>query len=210
MYDVNYIDDETIELPENTKILILINPKYLNDEKLFMIEQWILSGGSTLIFLDPYAETEVGMNPGMPALNPRSDLKKLIDIWNIEFDNKRSVADPKFALRTVRNIKGREVEVANYPWIQITKEGINQNEGVLAQLSSIILTNSGSFKVKNDKTTLPFLLTASEFSGLVDADKAGNQEGDPRELIKDLKTSNEKQILAGWLRTDLNQLFQMV
>ena len=207
MYNVNYIDDETIELPENTKILILINPKYLNDEKLFMIEQWILSGGSTLIFLDPYAETEVGMNPGMPALNPRSDLKKLIDIWNIEFDNKRSVADPKFALRTVRNIKGREVEVANYPWIQITKEGINQNEGVLAQLSSIILTNSGSFKVKNNKTTFTPLLTASEFSGLVDADKAGSQEGDPRELIKDLKTSNEKQILAGWLRTDLKSAF---
>ena len=67
--------------------MILINPKYLKEEKLFMIEQWILSGGSTLIFLDPYAETEVGMNPGMPALNPRSDLKKLIDIWNIDQKN---------------------------------------------------------------------------------------------------------------------------
>ena len=45
-----------------------------------MIEQWILSGGSTLIFLDPYAETEIGLNPGMPPLNPSSDLKKLIDV----------------------------------------------------------------------------------------------------------------------------------
>ena len=131
--------------------------------------------GSTLIFLDPYAETEVGMNPGMPALNPRSDLKKLIDIWNIEFDNKRSVADPKFALRTVRNIKVEKLAKQS-SMDTTTKEGINQNEGVLAQLSSIILTNSGSFKVKNDKTTFTPLLTASEFSGLVDADKAGNQE----------------------------------
>ena len=72
-----------------------------------MIEQWILTGGSTLVFLDPYAETEIGLNPGMPPLNPRSDLKKLINTWGIEFDNKKSVADPKFALRTVRKIKGR-------------------------------------------------------------------------------------------------------
>ena len=55
-----------------------------------MIEQWILTGGSTLVFLDPYAETEIGLNPGMPPLNPRSDLKKLINTWGIEFDNKKS------------------------------------------------------------------------------------------------------------------------
>ena len=207
MYNVKFIEDNEVNLPENTKILILINPKYLNDEKLFMIEQWILSGGSTLIFLDPYAETEIGLNPGMPALNPRSDLKKLINVWGIEFDNKKSVADPKYALRTVRKIKGREVEVSNYPWIQVTKEGINQNEGVLAQLSSIILTNSGSFHVKNNDISFTPLLTASEFSGLIDSDKAGNQEGDPRELIKDLKTSNKKHILAGWLRNELNSAF---
>ena len=75
----------------------------------------VLKGGSTLIFLDPYAETEVSINPGMPALNPRSDLKKLLDTWGINFNNKKSIADKKYALRTVRNIKGREVEVSNYP-----------------------------------------------------------------------------------------------
>ena len=204
MYDIKFIDEEK-NLPQNTKILILINPKYLNDEKLFLIEQWILTGGSTLVFLDPYAETEIGLNPGMPPLNPRSDLKKLINTWGIEFDNKKSVADPKFALRTVRKIKGREIEVPNYPWIQITNEGINETEAVLAQLSSIILTNAGSFKSKNSSLTP--LLTSSDIAGLVDSDKAGNQEADPRELIKDIKVSNQKHILAAWLRTDLKTAF---
>ena len=207
LFDVQFLEDSQTELPKNTKVLMLINPKYLSDNTMFMIDQWILNGGSTLIFLDPYAETEMGLNPGMPALNPRSDLKKIINAWGIEFDNKKSIADPKFALRTVRNIKGRQVEVSNYPWIQVGNEGMNQKEAVLAQLSSIVLTNAGSFIVKDKEISFEPLLTASQFAGMVDADKAGNPQEDPRKLLKDLKTSNEKIIISGWLRDNLNSAF---
>ena len=186
LFDVEFVKDNASELPENTKVLMLINPKYYPDETLFMIEQWVLKGGSTLIFLDPYAETEVSINPGMPPLNPRSDLKKLLDTWGINFNNKKSIADKKYALRTVRNIKGREVEVSNYPWIQVTDEGLNQNDGVLAQLSNIIFTNAGGLSTK-DGTKFDPLITSSELSGLVDSDKAGDSKSDPRDLIKDLK-----------------------
>ena len=207
LFDVQFLEDSQTELPKNTKVLMLINPKYLSDNTMFMIDQWILNGGSTLIFLDPYAETEMGLNPGMPALNPRSDLKKIINAWGIEFDNKKSIADPKFALRTVRNIKGRQVEVSNYPWIQVGNEGMNQKEAVLAQLSSIVLTNAGSFVLKDKEISFEPLLTASQFAGMVDADKAGNPQEDPRKLLKDLKTSNEKIIISGWLRDNLNSAF---
>ena len=207
LFDVQFLEDSQTELPKNTKVLMLINPKYLSDNTMFMIDQWILNGGSTLIFLDPYAETEMGLNPGMPALNPRSDLKKIINAWGIEFDNKKSIADPKFALRTVRNIKGRQVEVSNYPWIQVGNEGMNQKEAVLAQLSSIVLTNAGSFILKDKEISFEPLLTASQVAGMVDADKAGNPQEDPRKLLKDLKTSNEKIIISGWLRDNLNSAF---
>ena len=207
LFDVQFLEDSQTEMPKNTKVLMLINPKYLSDNTMFMIDQWILNGGSTLIFLDPYAETEMGLNPGMPALNPRSDLKKIINAWGIEFDNKKSIADPKFALRTVRNIKGRQVEVSNYPWIQVGNEGMNQKEAVLAQLSSIVLTNAGSFILKDKEISFEPLLTASQFAGMVDADKAGNPQEDPRKLLKDLKTSNEKIIISGWLRDNLNSAF---
>ena len=93
LFDVQFLEDSQTELPKNTKVLMLINPKYLSDNTMFMIDQWILNGGSTLIFLAPYAETEMDLNTGMPALNPRSDLKKIINAWGIEFDNKKSIAD---------------------------------------------------------------------------------------------------------------------
>ena len=206
LFDVEFVKDNASELPENTKVLMLINPKYYPDETLFMIEQWVLKGGSTLIFLDPYAETEVSINPGMPALNPRSDLKKLLDTWGINFNNKKSIADKKYALRTVRNIKGREVEVSNYPWIQVTDEGLNQNDGVLAQLSNIIFTNAGGLNPKDGIKFDP-LITSSKLSGLVDSDKAGDSKSDPRDLIKDLKIDNKKIIISGWLRDNLNSAF---
>ena len=206
LFDVEFVKDNASELPKNTKVLMLINPKYYPDETLFMIEQWVLKGGSTLIFLDPYAETEVSINPGMPALNPRSDLKKLLDTWGINFNNKKSIADKKYALRTVRNIKGREVEVSNYPWIQVTDEGLNQNDGVLAQLSNIIFTNAGGLNPKDGIKFDP-LITSSKLSGLVDSDKAGDSKSDPRDLIKDLKIDNKKIIISGWLRDNLNSAF---
>jgi DNA-binding transcriptional LysR family regulator len=48
-----------------------------------MIDQWVLNGGATLIFLDPYAETEISKQQGMPPMNPRSNVKKLLDTWGI-------------------------------------------------------------------------------------------------------------------------------
>ncbi len=205
LFNVEFLKDNITELPANTKVLMLVNPKYFNDETLFMIEQWILNGGSTLIFLDPYAETEVSINPGMPPLNPRSDLKKLLQTWEINFDNKKSIADRKYALRTVRNIKGRDVEVSNYPWIQVTSEDLNQTDGILAQLSNIVLTNSGSLSANN--VNFEPLITSSEDAGLVDSDKAGDPKNDPRDLIKDIKISKKKLIIAGWLRDNLNSAF---
>ena len=78
MFKVEMISESDNKLNENTKVLMIIHPKFLSDETLYMIDQWVLKGGSTLIFLDPYAETEISRQPGMPPMNPRSNLKKLL------------------------------------------------------------------------------------------------------------------------------------
>ena len=39
LFDVEFVKDNASELPENTKVLMLINPKYYPDETS-MIEQW--------------------------------------------------------------------------------------------------------------------------------------------------------------------------
>ena len=207
LFQVEMVNENTNELAKNTKVLMIIHPKYLSDETLYMIDQWILNGGATLIFLDPYAETEVSKQQGMPPMNPRSNVKKLLDTWGIKFDDKKAVLDSEYGFRISRNINGRDIQVTNYPWLNIRGVGLNQSEAALSKLNTIVMTTAGSFKSINDKITLEPIITSSAKSGLGDAKKAADPKGDPRDLLANIKITKEKQILAGWIKSELQSSF---
>jgi ABC-type uncharacterized transport system involved in gliding motility auxiliary subunit len=194
MFQVEMINESTNELNENTKVLMIIHPKFLSDETLYMIDQWVLDGGATLIFLDPYAETELSRQQGMPPMNPRSDLKKLLDTWGVKFDNKKAVLDSEFGFRIARKINGRG-------------DGLNRNDSSLSNLSTIVMTTAGSIEDTNKDPILEPIIRSSNKSGLGDAQKAGNPEGDPRDLLSNIKSENENYVLAGWIKGDLNSSF---
>ena len=208
MFVVETVNESTNELNKNTKVLMIVHPKFLSDETLYMIDQWILNGGATLVFLDPYAETEISRQQGMPPMNPRSNLKKLLDTWGIKFDNKKAVLDSEFGFRISRNLNGRDIQVTNYPWLNIRGSGLNKNESVLSNLSTIVMTTAGSFEAIDNKTSLEPIIVSSQNSGLGDAQKAGNPEGDPRDLLPNIKKDNQNLILAGWIKSPLNSSFK--
>ena len=208
MFQVDKIDENSNKLNKNTKVLMIIHPKFLSDETLYMIDQWILKGGATLIFLDPYAETEISRQQGMPPMNPRSNLKKLLDTWGIKFDDKKAVLDSEFGFRISRNINGRDIQVTNYPWLNIRGEGLNKNESSLSNLSTIVMTTAGSFELIDDKSVLEPIIISSKKSGLGDAQKAGNPKGDPRDLLPNIKSDNKNLTIAGWVKSNLNTSFR--
>ena len=207
MFQVEKIDENSNKLNKNTKVLMIIHPKFLSDETLYMIDQWVLNGGATLIFLDPYAETEISRQQGMPPMNPRSNLKKLLDTWGIKFDDKKAVLDSEFGFRISRNINGRDIQVTNYPWLNIRGEGLNKNESSLSNLSTIVMTTAGSFELIDDKSVLEPIIISSKKSGLGDAQKAGDPKGDPRDLLPNIKSDNKNLTVAGWVKSNLNTSF---
>ena len=207
MFQVEKVDENNNELNKNTKVLMIIHPKFLSDETLYMIDQWILNGGATLIFLDPYAETEISRQPGMPPMNPRSNLKKLLDTWGIKFDNEKAVLDSEFGFRISRNINGRDIQVTNYPWLNIRGQGLNKNESSLSNLSTIVMTTAGSFELANDDSVLEPIIISSQKSGLGDAQKAGDPKGDPRDLLPNIKSDNKNLTVAGWVKSNLGTSF---
>jgi len=207
MFQVEKVDENNNELNKNTKVLMIIHPKFLSDETLYMIDQWILNGGATLIFLDPYAETEISRQPGMPPMNPRSNLKKLLDTWGIKFDNRKAVLDSEFGFRISRNINGRDIQVTNYPWLNIRGQGLNKNESSLSNLSTIVMTTAGSFELANDDSVLEPIIISSQKSGLGDAQKAGDPKGDPRDLLPNIKSDNKNLTVAGWVKSNLGTSF---
>ena len=208
LFQVEMVNESVNTLNKATKVLMIIHPKYLSEETLYMIDQWVLKGGPTLIFLDPYAETEISRQQGVPPINPRSNLKKLLNTWGIDFDDKKAVLDAEYGFRISRNINGRDIQVTNYPWLNIRGDGLNQNESSLSNLSTIVMTTAGSFISNNDEIMLEPIITSSIKSGLGDAQMAGNPKGDPRDLLSDIKAKDQKHIVSGWIKSDLKTSFQ--
>jgi ABC-type uncharacterized transport system involved in gliding motility auxiliary subunit len=130
-----------------------------------------------------------------------------LDTWGIKFDNKKAVLDSEFGFRISRNINGRDIQVTNYPWLNIRGQGLNKNESSLSNLSTIVMTTAGSFELANDDSVLEPIIISSQKSGLGDAQKAGDPKGDPRDLLPNIKSDNKNLTVAGWVKSNLGTSF---
>ncbi len=196
------------KMPDNTRVVLIAHPQNLSDRTLFTIDQWILGGGAAMIFVDPFAETQFGPRPGMPAPNPSSNMAKFFEAWGIKYNPAEAVGDPAIALRTQRNVGGRQQQVANYPWLGLRKELFSPQDPVMAKLQSVFMTTAGSFDVVDGKgVTLKPLMIASPEAGRIDAADAGNPQGDPRKMIAEFKKAEDTLILAARLGGKLTSAF---
>ncbi|MEO0798902.1 MAG: GldG family protein [Pseudomonadota bacterium] len=207
LYTVENLRGDVDALPDGTRVVMVVHPRNVSDRTLYTIDQWVLSGGATLVFVDPFAETAPGLRPGMPAPNPQSDFDKLLTSWGVKFDTKVAVGDPKTAIRAVREVDGRDVPATNLPWLALTKENLATGDALVAQLSNVIVTTAGHFETTSDAVTLKPLLTASPGSGILAASEAGNQTGDPRLLFDRLKVSETPLVLAARLEGTFGTAF---
>jgi ABC-type uncharacterized transport system involved in gliding motility auxiliary subunit len=199
IYDVRLIEGDVDAIPEGTRVVLAAHPQGLSDRTLYALDQWALSGGATMLFVDPYAESAAGGEPGMPPAEPSSTLDPLFAAWGVGFDPAKSVADPNAAIRTTRMVQGREVETPNPVWLAIRPEGMDRGDAALSQLSSLILTSAGAFPTAREDVTLTPLITGSAVAGLVDAAAAGDPWSDPRALAAALEPAAAPPVLAARL-----------
>jgi ABC-type uncharacterized transport system involved in gliding motility auxiliary subunit len=207
-FEIQLMFGDVDEMPKNTRIALIAHPQNLTDRTLFTIDQWIVGGGAAMIFVDPFAETQTGMRPNQPARNPTSTMQPFFDAWGIKYDMTKAVGDPAIALRTVRNVGGRQQQVANYPWLGLRKELFSPQDPVMANLQSIFMTTAGSFDVIDGKgVTLKPLIIASPEAGRIDAKNAGNPQGDPRKMIAEFKKAEDTLILGARLGGKLKSAY---
>ncbi|MEZ5650236.1 MAG: GldG family protein [Burkholderiaceae bacterium] len=203
--DTRYGDVDSLDA--NTRVLMVVHPQGLSARTRFTIDQWVLGGGATLIFVDPHAETQPGMQPGMPAPDPRSDLPQLFKAWGIGFDASKAVGDRNYALGTRRQVGGRELEVPNLPWIALRGPALANDDVVLSELSTILMTTAGALTSTREGVTLRPLLVASPDAGLLEAAQAGNPNADPRLLAANLEPSKQPLVLAARVEGTLQSAF---
>ena len=197
-FDVKPLSGEVEKLPDGTRVLMVVHPQDLSEKTLYTIDQWVMAGNATMIFVDPFAENQLGPR-GMPSPNPTSNLEPLFKAWGVKFDPAQVVGDSTYALQTQRNVGGRPVVSQNLPWIALRGDALARDEAILAQLSAVVLTNAGSFETTKDGVTLRPLVRASNAAVTFDALIAGDRRQDPRRLMQEATKAPKPPILAARL-----------
>lgn len=180
-------------------VLMIIHPKGLKDETLFAIDQYVLNGGKTILFVDPLAEGDRTQpeNPEsgvLPDLD--SDLEKLTTQWGITILDQKIVGDINSAMHVQTRSATGSQEVTYLPWLRLAKESFNQDDFSTSQINVIHMGTTGIIE-KNEvsKTNFIPLIESTKQSMQIDRDFLFIQR-DPKIILDNFKSTERKQVIA--------------
>ena len=179
-YEIEYLSP-TEEIFENIDLLVVYHPAEISDITEYAIEQFILRGGKTLIFVDPYFEKD-------DYTDKSSTLDNVFKTLNINYID-QVILDGTQAtrLQTQQNISENTSlqTLLKLNWPEIRTDFINQQEDISNGLSLVRLISPGGFNRLEDesKTTYTSILSSSELT----MDLSIPEVQDPIEVINNFK-----------------------
>lgn len=190
--DVDTLPADTQKIPDDIKILMVVDPTNLSKRTLFAIDQYILGGGKAAIFVDPYAESAAG--PGGDGKS--STLQPLFDAWGLEMPTDKVVGD-RFAARRVSTGNGQNY-VTYIPWLLLRGPNLNHDSPITAQINSLAVASAGYIKAKDGASIkIDPLVTSSPGSMLIDTKELQGPMPQPEKLLREYKPGPERYTIAG-------------
>ena len=102
LFEVEMIEDLEKDELNDLDLLLIIHPKTLSEPALFSVDQYVLSGGKLLAFVDPLAELDQP-GPGAPGVPSKSsDLNAITKKWGVVLREQKILGDPEVALLVSR------------------------------------------------------------------------------------------------------------
>ena len=179
-YDFEFLDTD-VESFEDIDLLFVYHPSDITNKTEYAIEQFILEGGETVIFLDPFFEKN-------DHSNKTSDLTNILKTLNINY-NSNVILDGAQAtrLQTQQNISDNTSlqTILKLNWPEVRGQFINQSEEIGNGLSLIRLVSAGGLAPLNEESEISYipLISSSE----VTMDLPMREVHDPIKLINNFK-----------------------
>ena len=179
-YDFEFLDTD-VESFEDIDLLFVYHPSDITDKTEYAIEQFILEGGETVIFLDPFFEKN-------DHSNKTSDLTNILKTLNINYNN-NVILDGAQAtrLQTQQNISDNTSlqTILKLNWPEVRGQFINQSEEIGNGLSLIRLVSAGGLAPLNEESEISYipLISSSE----VTMDLPMREVHDPIKLINNFQ-----------------------
>ena len=208
LFEVRNLGTTFAEIADDISLLWIVQPKSLENETLYAIDQFVMGGGKAIIFVDPVADADPaqleGMPQGMPPMGQGSDLPALFDAWGIEFSATEVVADAQLALQ----ISGMDRRpVRHYGYLGVTGQFMSEDDIITADLNVVHMATAGSFSLAEDSpATLEPLLSSSEAAQAMPATRFSFLP-DPTALQSGFTPGGESLILAARISGTLPSAF---
>ena len=190
-YDIAVIPYFSASLPPDLDVLILIQPVIMQQELLYALDQYLVSGGSVIALMDPFVRLERGANQATFA--PGSEIDDLSDLllrYGIEYIPDQVVGDRATAAEVAKPDGG---SIAYPYWLRIGDRGLSKHHPVTASLNELLFVEAGALRVQpNEKVEI--LVSTSAEAALIDYQKIGTAT--PDALAQSFEDGEEQYALA--------------
>jgi ABC-type uncharacterized transport system involved in gliding motility auxiliary subunit len=177
--------------PNEIKVLLLFHPAEISKEAEFLVDQYLLGGGTVVACLDAYSVSAqmLGGQPnpmtGQPGGAPTaSTLPTLLSAWGVEFTSTEVLADPVHATMLGGDRKGIAV-------LSLPQSAMPQKDNIITKgIESVTFYLPGAFKrTGGGGIAANSLIRSSTGAGFVDSMKASQLDPSLNTSVKPLGTA---------------------
>jgi ABC-2 type transport system permease protein len=148
-YDVVPVQTDADSIGKDIDYLMVIQPKDLPDKTLYAIDQYVMGGGSLIVFEDPYCLNDrSGQDPQDPYGSSQntgaSDLNRLLKGWGVEMEPGVIACDRKLAL-SAGVVPGAPPSPV-LPFLGLTANEVTRSEAVVGDLHDLRMLFAGVLK----------------------------------------------------------------
>lgn len=185
-------------------VLMIALPDALGDKELYAIDQYVLGGGSALIFVDPFPEMSQrsrGWEPGDRGLEP------LFTAWGLDVDLGHVVGDRLSAQRVRVQSGGRQRAVDYLPWLALRPQALNGDDVVTRDLAHLNMASAGVIERRDDAdVSLSPLIASSPESMRIGIDRV-RYRPDPIGLMNEFVSEGQSLTIATRLSGNVGTAF---
>jgi len=176
--------------PAEIKVLLLFHPAAITPEAEYLVDQYLLNGGTVVACLDAFsvAAQMTGGEPnpmtGQQGAPTSSTLPTLLPTWGVEFTSNEVLADPVYATMLGGDRKGIAV-------LSLPQSAMPQKDNIITKgIESVTLYLPGAFKkLGTGGVSANSLMRSSTSAGFVDSMKASRLDPSLDTSVKPLGTA---------------------
>jgi gliding motility-associatede transport system auxiliary component len=209
-FEVKTIAKDAKEIPSDIGVLMVVQPEGLAPETAYAIDQFVLSGGKVLAFVDPVAEMSRQSNPMFMMMQGPPDLAefgKLLKAWGVEFDATKVAGDIERA-RRVQFGSGPNAKVASYVmWLGLKRGDLDEKDVLAGDIREMNFASPGFMTKAPDATTQFSPVVRTSASAMQIPAESVSMMPDPTALLRNYKPGGTPLTIAARISGEAKSAF---